>query len=94
MSDLISRAELLAEIKLAIEDSGCVNHERDILDCIRYAQTVDAAPVVRCKDCALGDTDGPRIAGIVFCDHFDQGVGLEFYCAAGRATMGEGEHHG
>lgn len=46
MSDLIDRANLLAEIQLAIEDSGCVNHERDMMDCIRYAPTIDAVPVV------------------------------------------------
>lgn len=49
MSDLIDRANLLAEIQLAIEDSGCVNHEREIIDCVRYAPTIDAVPVVHAR---------------------------------------------
>lgn len=56
MSDLIDRANLLAEIQLAIEDSGCVNHEREIIDCVRYAPTIDAVQVVRCKDCTNRNT--------------------------------------
>jgi hypothetical protein len=49
--ELIERSDLLAEIQLAIEDRGCINHEHDIMDCIRYAPTVDAVTVVRCGDC-------------------------------------------
>lgn len=49
MSDLIDRANLLAEIQLAIEDSGCVNREREIIDCVRYAPTIDAVPVVHAR---------------------------------------------
>lgn len=47
MSDLISRNALLADIEATIENSGCVNHEGEILDCIAYADTIDAVPVVR-----------------------------------------------
>jgi len=42
MDELISRAALLADIERDIEKSGCVNHEREIMDCIRYAPTVPA----------------------------------------------------
>ena len=38
---------LMADIERTIEDSGCVNHEGEIMDCVRYAPEVDAAPVVR-----------------------------------------------
>lgn len=47
---------LLAEILHDIETSGCVNHERDMLDSIRYAPTIDAVPVVRCYECQHSDT--------------------------------------
>ena len=48
---LIDADELLAEILHDIETSGCVNHERDMLDSIRCAPTIDAVPVVRCAEC-------------------------------------------
>lgn len=41
MDELISRKALLAEIMQDIETSGCVNHEKDMLDSIRYAPTID-----------------------------------------------------
>lgn len=40
--DLISRSALLDNIQKTIEESGCVNHEGEMLDCIRYATAVDA----------------------------------------------------
>lgn len=48
---LIDVDALLADIAHGIENGGCVNHERDIMDSIRYAPAVDAVAVVRCKDC-------------------------------------------
>lgn len=50
-SDLISREKLLKYIERTIEDSGCENNEREILNCVRYMPAEDAAEVVRCKDC-------------------------------------------
>ena len=47
---------LLSDIERTIEESGCVNHEGEIMDCIRYASEVDAVPVVRCKDCKHNGT--------------------------------------
>lgn len=44
---LIDADALLSDIERTIEESGCVNHESEIMDCVRYAPTVDAAPVVR-----------------------------------------------
>ena len=38
---------LLSDIERTIEESGCVNHEGEIMDCVRCASEVDAAPVVR-----------------------------------------------
>ena len=47
MPRYIDADALTADIQTTIEESGCVNHEGEILDCIAYADTVDAVPVVR-----------------------------------------------
>ena len=44
---LIDADALMDDIKETIENSGCVNHEGEILDCIAYADEIDAVPVVR-----------------------------------------------
>lgn len=44
---LIDKDALTADIQTTIEESGCVNHEGEILDCIAYADEIDAVPVVR-----------------------------------------------
>ena len=46
---MIDKDALLSDIERTIEESGCVNHEGDIMDCVRYAPEVDAVPVVRGK---------------------------------------------
>ena len=51
-NELISRSALLEDIRQTIEASGCVNHEGEMLDCIRYAPAVDAV-VLPCKVGAL-----------------------------------------
>ena len=33
-----------------------INHEGEIMDCVRYAPTIDAAPVVRCGECRFRNT--------------------------------------
>jgi hypothetical protein len=53
-NDYISRDEVLADIRATIESSGCVNHEREIIDCVRYATTADVIPVVRGEWLATG----------------------------------------
>ena len=44
---MIDADALLSDIERTIEESGCVNHEGEIMDCVRYASEVDAVPVVR-----------------------------------------------
>ena len=44
---MIDKDALLSDIEHTIEESGCVNHEGDIMDCVRYASEVDAVPVAR-----------------------------------------------
>ena len=38
---------LMADIERTIENSGCVNHEGEIMDCVRYAPEVGVVPAVR-----------------------------------------------
>lgn len=38
---LIDADALLTDIEKTIEESGCVNHESEIMDCVEYAPTID-----------------------------------------------------
>ena len=44
---MIDKDALLSDIERTIEESGCVNHEGEIMDCVRYASAIAAVPVVR-----------------------------------------------
>jgi hypothetical protein len=43
---LIDADALIADIYTTIEDSGCVNHEKEIIECVMYADVVAAVPAV------------------------------------------------
>ena len=85
---MIDKDALLSDIERTIEESGCVNHESEIMDCVRYAPEVDAAPVVRCKGCEHYNTTGyPALnLGVGWCNKIGRGVGSDFYCAFGAKT--------
>ena len=42
---LIDKNVLLTDIEHTIEKSGLINHEKEIMECIEYVDTVDAVPV-------------------------------------------------
>lgn len=65
-NDLISRSVLLDDIRKTIDASGCVNHEGEMLDCIRYASAVDAVIPVRCAQ----------------CKHFKRNLENDTYCSS------------
>ena len=44
---MIDKDALLSDIERTIGESGCVNHEGEIMDCVRYAPELGAVPVVR-----------------------------------------------
>lgn len=54
-NEYISRESVLADIEQTIENSGCVNHEREIIDCVRYASAADVAPAVHAKIVTAGE---------------------------------------
>ena len=48
-NEYISRESVLADIEQTIENSECVNHESEIIDCVRYADAADVAEVVHAR---------------------------------------------
>jgi hypothetical protein len=54
----------------------------DALKEIDNAPTIDAVPVVRCKDCKQYNTTGCS-KGFGWCESMDRGVSDDFYCANG-----------
>ena len=43
---LIDADALLIDIENTIKESGCVNHENEIMDCVEYAPTTDTKPSI------------------------------------------------
>ena len=79
-NEYISRDAVLADIEQTIENSGCVNHEGEIIDCASYAIAADVVEVVRCKDCEQ------YVAGEIGygkCNFFKTAIFSEFYCRYG-----------
>ena len=56
---------------------------------INSAPTIDAVPVVRCKDCKHYNTIGCS-KGFGWCESMDRGVSDDFYCANGTKMESEG----
>ena len=65
---LIDKDALLSDIERTIGESGCVNHESDIMDCVRYAPEIEALPVVRGEwmptDMGGGETDEAYVCSV------------------------------
>ena len=58
-------------------------HEREIvLQAIEKSPTIDAAPVVRCKECKNYNTTGCS-KGFGWCENMDRGVSDDFCCVNG-----------
>lgn len=57
---------------------------QDIEEWLNNAPTIDAVPVVRCRDCKQGEIDGPDFPDQYYCR---AGCGWNnggFYCAYGK----------
>jgi hypothetical protein len=61
-----------------------------IMDVLDELPTIDAIPVVRCKDCKHYDTIGCS-KGIGWCKKMDIGASDNFYCANGKQLNKESE---
>lgn len=85
MDDLISRSELTQAIKRqycidcdsydGLRCRAC--HVDDMLSLVDDVLSVDAVPVVRCKECKECETD------CGFCDYWETGRNFDDYCSRG-----------
>ena len=55
---------------------------------LREAPTVDAVPVVRCRECAIGEIDEQLLPGQYYCRIVDRWNNGDFYCAYGERKEG------
>lgn len=76
--------DALKETKYVYHDNGEVGERLYIsFDEIDNAPTVDAVPVVRCKDCKwFRDSNG--IDGFCYCDRIYRRCGTHWFCADGE----------
>ena len=61
---------------------------QDIEEWLNFAPTIDAVPVVRCRDCKQGEIDDPDFPDQYYCR---AGCGWNnggFYCAYGETKEG------
>ena len=62
--------------------------EVDVANILLHAPTVDAVPVVRCRECKQGEIDDPDFPDEYYCH---EGCGWnkgDFYCAYGERKEG------
>lgn len=79
---LIDVDALIERMATVYTDTDMRAHYDEIMRAIREQPTVDAVPVVRCKDCRYWDkTDAER--GLCLCTVHDTRVRPEWYCWAG-----------
>lgn len=98
MSDLISRSKLLEKVKAQLQDAlhgaevtGQTRFKQKATDCknfidlIEHEPTVEAVPVVRCKNC---EHWGTGVAGetehVKCCEYAKYMVGENGYCVYGE----------
>lgn len=86
-NDLISRAAIIREIE-RIRKSTKTLTGIDFLWMIETFPPVDAAPVVRCKDCKNWDssTEGRYVGGWCFCEKLQFSTSPDWFCADGERT--------
>ena len=81
---LIDADALLSDIERTIEESGCVNHESEIMDCVRYAPEVDAVHVVRCGECRYRELAKVNCKGYTICPASGMEITDDDYCSYGE----------
>lgn len=101
MADLIDREKLLEVIDdfypttvscyaTAVEARAARYRHNMFIDAIKNAPTVDAVPIVRCKDCMFYNTSG-HPDGLGWCEtsRIYNIVRDDFYCGDGEKREGE-----
>ena len=61
---------------------------QDIEEWLNNAPTIDAVPVVRCKDCKQGEVDDPAFPDQYYCHAGCGWSNGNFYCAYGERKEG------
>lgn len=64
------------------------NCNRNFLNLICHAPTIDAVPVVRCRECIYATRPGDNI---VHCDNFERDMMPDDFCSVGERKEDEHE---
>lgn len=57
---------------------------------VAFAETVDAVPVVRCKDCLYWQSGENECEKWEYCTFHNIGIGPHSFCSYGERKVGEG----
>lgn len=91
---LIDADKAVEEINEWLDQTGAIplntSYHFELLGCIEDCSTIDAVPVVRCKDCKHYNTIGCS-KDFGWCESMDRGVSDNFYCANGKQLNKESE---
>ena len=91
---LIDADKALEQINEWLDQTGAIplntSYHFELLGCIEDCPTIDAVPVVRCKDCKHYNTIGCA-KGFGWCENIDRGTSDNFYCANGKQLNKESE---
>jgi hypothetical protein len=91
---LIDADKAVEEINEWLDQTGAIplntSYHFELLGCIEDCPTIDAVPVVRCKDCKHYNTIGCS-KGFGWCENIDRGTSDNFYCANGKQLNKESE---
>jgi hypothetical protein len=80
---------LLIDVNALIEESESGGWDIDLKELrmiLKYVPTIDAVPVVRCKECEYYNITCCS-SGTGWCENMDMGVSDDFYCANGATQM-------
>ena len=102
MGDLISRSALLDVVRYQLDDAlhgaeliGKTAFKQKATDCrnfielIKSMPTIEAVPVIRCKDCESFCCGYPnRIGADGLCEYWDKLVDTDDYCSCGLERWG------
>ena len=84
MDEYIKRSDLLAEY-----DRVHVGTPGGARKLIEDAPTIDAVPVVRCKDCWSAIEVEGFMGGVLYCKFWGHDIDEECFCSYGERKVGE-----
>jgi hypothetical protein len=94
---LIDAYEAEEQINEWLDQTGAIplntSYHFELLGCIEDCPTIDAVPVVRCKDCKHYNTTGCS-KGFGWCENIGRGTSDNFYCANGKQLNKEEVQNG